>query len=161
MTRAFLLTGLIAMLAACSPNSGDAAPQSTQTAPSVHPVSGLPVVPLKVIHGSKTFAFRVELARTGQEQAKGLMFRATMGPDEGMLFPFDQPRGASFWMRNTVIPLDLIFVGTDGRISNIAANAVPYDETPLQSVGLAKAVLELSGGRAAQLGIVAGDRVEW
>ena len=159
--RGYLLGIVAAALVACSPGAGDATPQSTQSAPAVHPVSGLSVVPLTVTSGSRVHQFRVELARTPQEQAKGLMFRTQMGPDEGMIFPFDPPRGASFWMRNTVIPLDLIFVGTDGRISNIAANAVPYDETPLQSVGLAKAVLELSGGRAAQLGIVAGDRVEW
>ena len=159
--RGFLLTGLTLALAACSPSSNEAAAQSTQAAPSVHPISGLPVVPLKIRHGSKTFEFRVELARTPQEQAKGLMFRTAMGANEGMIFPFDPPRGASFWMRNTVIPLDLIFVGPDGKISNIAANAIPYDETPLSSVGDAKAVLELNGGRAKELGIVAGDRVEW
>lgn len=161
MMRRYLISGLAIALAACSPNSGEAGATSTQAAPSVHPVSGLQVIPLKVVHNGKTFAFRVELARTVQEQAKGLMFRTELGPDEGMLFPHDPPRGASFWMRNTVIPLDLIFVGTDGRITNIAANAIPYDESPLQSVGLAKAVLELRGGRAAELGIVAGDRVEW
>lgn len=149
------------LLAACSPSSGDAAPQSTQAAPGVHPVSGLAVAPLTVTHGSTVHQFRVEVARTSQDQAKGLMFRTAMGADEGMIFPMDPPRGASFWMRNTVIPLDIIFVGVDGRISNIAANAVPYDETPLSSTGLVKGVLELNGGRAAQLGIVAGDRVEW
>ncbi len=161
MIRGFLLTGLAIALAACSPSSNEATAQSTQAAPSVHPISGLPVVPLKIRHGSKTFEFRVEVARTEPEQAKGLMFRTAMAPGEGMIFPFDPPRGASFWMRNTVIPLDLIFVAPDGRISNIAANAIPYDETPLSSVGDAKAVLELNGGRAAQLGIVAGDKVEW
>lgn len=159
--RGFLLGLIATALVACSPGAGDAAPQSTQSAPAVHPVSGLSVVPLTVTSGSKVHHFRVELARTPQEQAKGLMFRTQMGPDEGMIFPFDPPRGASFWMRNTVIPLDLIFVGRDGRISNIAANAVPYDETPLYSSGDAKAVLELNGGRAAQLGIQPGDRVEW
>lgn len=159
--RAILLSALAMALAACSPNSGEAGAQSTQASPAAHPVSGLPVVPLKVIHAGKTIAFRVELARTPQEQSKGLMFRTELAPDEGMIFPFDPPRGASFWMRNTVIPLDLIFVGVDGRISNIAANAIPYDESPLNSVGLAKAVLELRGGRAAELGIVPGDKVEW
>ena len=89
------------------------------------------------------------------------MFRTALGRDEGMIFPMNPPRAASFWMRNTVIPLDLIFVGPDGRITNIAANAVPYAEAPLASTGLVKGVLELNGGRAAQLGIVAGDRVEW
>ena len=159
--RGYLLGAIAVALVACSPGSGDAAPQSSQSAPAVHPVSGLPVVPLKVTSGSKVHQFRVELARTPQEQAKGLMFRTEMGPDEGMIFPFDPPRGASFWMRNTVIPLDLIFVAPDGRISNIAANAIPYDETPLTSIGEARAVLELNGGRAAQLGIKPGDRVEW
>ncbi len=159
--RGYLLGAIAVALVACSPGSGDAAPQSSQSAPAVHPVSGLPVVPLKVTSGSKVHQFRVELARTPQEQAKGLMFRTEMGVDEGMIFPFDPPRGASFWMRNTVIPLDLIFVAPDGRISNIAANAIPYDETPLTSNGEARAVLELNGGRAAQLGIKPGDRVEW
>ncbi len=159
--RGYLLGAIAVALVACSPGAGDAAPQSSQAAPAVHPVSGLRVIPLKVTSGSKVHNFRVELARTPQEQAKGLMFRTTMGPDEGMIFPFDPPRGASFWMRNTVISLDLIFVAPDGRISNIAANAVPYDETPLYSAGEAKAVLELNGGRAAELGIKPGDRVEW
>ncbi len=149
------------LLGACTPNSGDAAPQSTQAAPAVHPESGLPVVALTITHAGKKHVFRVEIARTGAEQAKGLMFRTIMGADEGMIFPMDPPRGAAFWMRNTVIPLDIIFVGTDGRILNIAANAVPYDETPLPSVGLVKGVLELNGGRAAELGITAGDVVGW
>jgi uncharacterized membrane protein (UPF0127 family) len=83
-----------------------------------------------------------------------------MGADEGMIFPEDPPRRPSFWMRNTVIPLDIVFVGTDGRILNIA-NALPYDETPLPAEGLASAVLELNGGRAAQLGIAPGDKVTW
>ena len=159
--RGYLLGIVAAALVACSPGAGDATPQSTQSAPAVHPVSGLSVVPLTVTSGSRVHQFRVELARTPQEQAKGLMFRTQMGPDEGMIFPFDPPRGASFWMRNTVIPLDLIFVAPDGRISNIAANAVPYDETPLLSVGKVKGVLEIPGGRAAELGIVPGDKVAW
>ena len=159
--RRTILAGLALVLAACAPSSGEAGAQSTQAAVTVHPVSGLPVVPLIVHRGGKRLAFRVELARTAQEQARGLMFRTAMGADEGMLFPFDPPRLASFWMRNTVIPLDLVFIGPDGRILNIAANAVPYDETPLSSAGPARAVLELNGGRAAQLGLAPGDRVTW
>ena len=103
----------------------------------------------------------VEIADDAAERAKGLMFRTKMGADEGMIFPMDPPRGAAFWMKNTVLPLDILFVGVDGKVSNIAANAKPYDETPLPSVGLAKGVLELNAGRAAQLGIVPGDTVEW
>ncbi|HVR90751.1 MAG TPA: DUF192 domain-containing protein [Novosphingobium sp.] len=149
------------LLTACSANPGQAASGSSTAAAAVHPVSGLKVVPLTVTHMGKAHTFRVEVAGTEEEQAKGLMFRTEMGADEGMIFPMDPPRGASFWMRNTVISLDIIFVGTDGRISNIAANAIPYNELPLPSVGLVKGVLELGGGRAAQLGIVAGDKVAW
>ena len=155
---AMALTAIALGLAACSPGTGEA--RSSQ-AVSVHPVSGLKVVPHTVTHGSVRHSFRVEVAASPQEQARGLMFRTTMGADEGMIFPMSPPRGASFWMRNTVIPLDIIFVGVDGRITNIAANAIPYDERPLSSVGEVKAVLELNGGRAAQLGIAPGDKVEW
>ncbi len=159
------------LLAACSPGAGEASPAADQTAGgqaaggqaagAVHPVSGLAVVPLTITGGKARHTFRVEVAGTSAEQAKGLMFRTAMGADEGMIFPMNPPRMASFWMRNTVIPLDLVFVGPDGRITNIAANAVPYDERPLSSAGLVKGVLELGGGRAAELGIVAGDLVEW
>ena len=149
------------LLAACSPGAVDGQAASTQAAGSVHSESGLRVVPLTVTHQGKVHRFRVEVAQSPEEQEKGLMFRTAMGADEGMIFPMDPPRFVSFWMRNTVIPLDLIFVGPDGRIGNIADNAVPYDETHLNSVGPVKAVLELGGGRAAQLGIVMGDKVEW
>ena len=152
---------LVLLLASCSPGAGEASPAADQTAAAVHPVSGLAVVPLTVTSGTFRHTFRVEVAATSAEQAKGLMFRTEMGANEGMIFPMNPPRTASFWMRNTVTPLDLIFIGPDGRITNIAANAVPYDERPLSSTGLVKGVLELSGGRAAQLGIVAGDVVEW
>ncbi|MBS0482641.1 MAG: DUF192 domain-containing protein [Proteobacteria bacterium] len=155
-----LLAPLALLLTACSPGSGEAAPQSTQASPAVHPTSGLPVIPLTVTHAGKKHAFRVELASTGQQQAMGLMFRTQMGADEGMIFPMDPPRTASFWMRNTVIPLDIIFIGTDGRILNIA-DAKPYDETPLPSAGVVKGVLELNAGRTRELGIVAGDVVNW
>jgi uncharacterized membrane protein (UPF0127 family) len=146
-------------LAGCS-SDGSGTPASTQ-APSVHPVSGLKVIPLKVTHAGKAHSFRVEVAGTPAEQEKGLMFRTAMGADEGMIFPVHPPRAASFWMKNTVIPLDIVYVGTDGRILNIAANAVPYSEQPLYSAGPVKGVLELAGGRAAQLGIGPGDAVAW
>ncbi|MCB5426501.1 DUF192 domain-containing protein [Altererythrobacter sp. CC-YST694] len=103
----------------------------------------------------------VEVARSEEEQAKGLMFRKQMGADEGMIFPRRPPDFASFWMRNTVIPLDIIFIGTDGKILNIAANTVPYSLDPQTSDGIASAVLELNGGRAAELGIEPGAKVEW
>ncbi len=153
---------------AAAPTQGAAASAESAAAPTRgagaharHPVSGLMVVPLTVTHAGKVHRFQVEVAASGPEQEQGLMFRTAMGPDEGMIFPMERARQASFWMKNTVIPLDIIFVGGDGRISNIAARAIPYDETPLNSKGLAKAVLELNGGRAAQLGIAPGDAVRW
>ena len=127
----------------------------------IHAESGLAVIPLTITHAGQQHRFKVELAKSSFEQAKGLMFRTQLGADEGMLFPLEPPRPASFWMRNTVIPLDLLFIAPDGRIANIAANAKPYDESHLTSVGPVKAVLELPGGRAAALEIVAGDTVTW
>jgi len=151
---------LILIATACSPHAatgGTAAPAAV----AVHPISGLTIIPLRVTSADKVHTFRVELARSDAEQETGLMFRTAMGADEGMIFPMSPPRRAAFWMRNTVIPLDIIFIGADHRILNVAANAVPYDESPLPSAGAVSGVLELNGGRAAQLGIGAGDRVEW
>lgn len=149
------------LLPACSPQAAETAPAPTAQQPAVHPVSGLEVIPLAVTTLGKSHAFRVEVARTPAEQAKGLMFRTAMGPDEGMLFPYDQPRILSFWMRNTVLSLDLVFIGPDRRVINIAANAVPYSEQSLYSDAPAIAVLELNAGRAKELGIVAGSKVDW
>ena len=150
------------LLAACSPGAGDGATAAAPpAAPATHPESGLPIVPLAVSHDGKAHDFRVEVARTAEEQAKGLMFRRAMGADEGMLFPFDPPRQASFWMKNTVIPLDIVFIGPDRRVLNISANAEPYSLDPRPSAGAVSAVLELNGGRAAQLGIAPGARVKW
>ena len=106
-------------------------------------------------------AFRVELADTPEAQRRGLMFRTEIGADEGMLFPSDVPDIRSFWMKNTPLSLDIIFVGVDGRIINIAANTEPYSLDSVYSEGIAGAVLELRGGRAAELGIAPGDKVEY
>lgn len=160
----FLWTAAVLALASCSPPAGAGAspsPSPVAASSAAHPVSGLAVIPLTVTSAGKLHRFRVEVARSGEEQQRGLMFRTAMGADEGMIFPRNPPSRASFWMKNTVIPLDIIFVGTDRRILNIAANTVPYSEASLASAGDVSAVLELNGGRAAQLGIGPGDRVEW
>ena len=103
--------------------------------------------------------FTVELAVTKAEQQRGLMFRKSLAPDRGMLFPYKPPQRAAFWMKNTLIPLDIIYIAPNGRVLSIARNAVPHDETPLPSGGVIRGVLEIPGGRAAQLGILPGDRV--
>ena len=151
---------LAAVSGGCSPAVSEA-PGKVAQARATHPESGLAVVPLAVTSAGKAHNFRVELARTGFEQSKGLMFRTAMGEDEGMLFPLNPPRMASFWMKNTVIPLDIIYIGRDRRILNIAANTVPYSEELVYSEGEAVDVLELNGGRAAELGIGPGDKVTW
>ncbi len=123
--------------------------------------AGLEQVPLTVTSGGRAHRFTVEIARTPEEQATGLMNRASLAPDRGMIFPFDVPRQASFWMKDTLIPLDIIFVRTDGTIANIAANTVPLSLEPVYSEGPVADVLEIAGGRAAELGIKPGDKVEW
>lgn len=162
MIRTIALATSFVLFAACSPQpAAEATPTAISSAAAIHPVSGLAVVPLTVSGGQKTHTFQVEVAATPLDQAKGLMFRTEIGPDEGMIFPRDGFTQASFWMKNTPLPLDIIFIGTDGRISNIAANTVPYSLESVTSDGIASAVLELNGGRAAELGIVAGNTVRW
>jgi len=107
----------------------------------------------------KTHRFTVELAITPQQQMQGLMFRRQMAADAGMLFVYQRPEPAAFWMRNTFIPLDMIFIGPDGRILNIAERTVPQTDTPVPSAGPVKGVLELNGGATSRLGIKPGDRV--
>lgn len=104
--------------------------------------------------------FMVELADTDERRMIGLMFRTQMAPDAGMLFDFKRDEPVAMWMRNTLIPLDMLFIARDGRIVNIGERAVPRSETTIMSQGPVRFVLELNGGTAARLGIRAGDRVE-
>jgi len=123
--------------------------------------AGLEQVPLTIKSGGKTHRFTVEVARTMDEQQQGLMLRRSMAPDNGMIFPYVPVQLVAFWMKDTLIPLDMIFVAPGGRILWIEANAVPLSLEPVPSHGPVEAVLELAGGRAAELGIEQGDRVDW
>lgn len=105
------------------------------------------------------YRFDVELAQTMAQQAQGLMFRESMAADAGMLFIYDSVRPASFWMKNTLLPLDMIFIAADGRVVNIHERAVPGSLDSVNSAGPVKAILELNGGMSARLGIRPGDRV--
>lgn len=103
----------------------------------------------------------LEVARTPQEQAMGLMYRTSLAPDRGMLFSFGWPQPVSFWMKDTKIPLDMVFL-LKGEVKAIAANVPPCTKTPCPTYGpetLVDQVIELRGGRAAELGLKAGDRV--
>jgi uncharacterized membrane protein (UPF0127 family) len=104
-------------------------------------------------------AVSLEVADTEPVRERGLMFREHLAPNEGMVFVFPEPGYYPFWMKNTLIPLDMIFIGADGRIVNIAERAVPLSTAPIYSSDVAMAVLEVNGGTAARLGIKAGDTV--
>jgi uncharacterized membrane protein (UPF0127 family) len=117
-------------------------------------------VPLTIHSKSGVHRFTVEVAATPEQQERGLMFRRSLAPNHGMIFPYQPPAPVGFWMRNTLIPLDMVFVRADGRIARVAT-AKPLDETVVPAGEPVVLVLEIAGGRAAQLGIAAGDRVEW
>jgi uncharacterized protein len=117
-------------------------------------------VPLTIRSASGTHRFAVQVATTPDQQERGLMFTKSLGPDQGMIFPYSPPQEVAFWMENTLIPLDIIFIQPDGTIARIT-NAKPLDRTPLPSGVPIAAVLEIRGGRAAELGIRAGDHVDW
>ncbi|MFW5835102.1 MAG: DUF192 domain-containing protein [Pseudomonadota bacterium] len=116
-------------------------------------------VPLVVTSATGEHLFRVEVARTPEETAQGLMFREQMDLDAGMLFLFEPPRRVSFWMKNTLIPLDMIFADTGGRIVGIEADAEPGSLEPRGPDAVVRAVLEINGGLAEQLGIRVGDEI--
>jgi hypothetical protein len=117
-------------------------------------------VPLTIHSATGEHKFTVQVAATPQQQEHGLMFVRSLAPNEGMIFPYDPPQPVSFWMRNTLIPLDMVFIRADGTIARIAT-AKPLDETSIPGGEPVAAVLEIGGGRAEELGIRAGDKVDW
>ena len=119
----------------------------------------LPVENIAVASKTGTHIFKVEVAADNASRELGLMYRKEMAPDAGMLFDFQTPQFVSFWMENTVLPLDMLFVRADGTIARIKANATPYSRESIPSGEKVQVVIELNAGRAAQLGIAAGDRV--
>ena len=149
--------------AACSlpASSGTAASTCTPGEARGQSRAGLDQVTLCIKSGTKTHKLTAEIAGTSVEQAKGMMFRTGMSDDSGMVFPFPEPRVASFWMKNTVIPLDIIFIRQNGTIESIAENTVPYSTVPVEAGEPVTAVLEVRGGLSAELGIGAGDVVRW
>ena len=154
-----LPAALALLLSACSPGSSGNSATSTEAAATSQ--AGLPVVPLIVESKGRKLRFDVEVAMTEQQQEQGLMFRKELAPDKGMIFPMNPPRTASFWMKDTLIPLDIIFIRTDGSIALVAADRQPYVREPVSAGIPVSGVLELPGGRAAELGIMEGDVVHW
>jgi uncharacterized protein len=166
--RLILLSSLPLATGACNVDGTASSAKSADASNSCQPGAklgssdaGLELLRLCIKSAGKTRSFKVENAADPEQQARGLMFRTSLADDAGMIFPFALPRPASFWMKNTVIPLDIIFIDTNGRIESIAENTVPYSLDPVKSQGDAKAVLELRGGLTKELGIKAGDAVSW
>jgi uncharacterized membrane protein (UPF0127 family) len=146
----------LALLASCSgsPKADDNhAAATTSTRPKT--------IPLVITANGKPHRFDVEIALTAKEQANGLMFRKDLPTDGGMVFPMSPPRSASFWMKNTFIPLDMLFVRTNGSIALVAANVKPYSREPVSAGIPVAGVIELRGGRAAELGIEQGSDAQW
>lgn len=114
---------------------------------------------LSIETASGSHAFDVELAVSARQQSQGLMFRRDMRSDAGMLFDYRVPTRIMMWMKNTFIPLDMIFIGEDGKIINIAQRTIPHSEATIVSKARARAVLEVNGGTVSRLGIKVGDRV--
>jgi uncharacterized membrane protein (UPF0127 family) len=109
--------------------------------------------------GDARHVLSVEVAETPMAKAKGLMFRRTMDEMQGMLFLYTEPQEVTMWMRNTYLPLDMVFVGKDGTVSRIAERTVPFSEARIESGGPVLAVLEIGGGMAEKLGLKLGDKL--
>jgi uncharacterized membrane protein (UPF0127 family) len=110
--------------------------------------------------GGRPVPFRVEVAVTPAEHARGLMYRSHLDTDAGMLFVFEEPAVQRFWMKNTLIPLDMIFISSDLHIAGVVENAAPETETERMVPFRSQYVLEIGGGLASRLGIRAGEPVE-
>src|SRR5271170_5231130 len=114
---------------------------------------------LQIVTAAGTHDFQVEIARDDASRARGLMDRRFMPADHGMLFEFDREAPEAFWMKDTYIPLDMIFISRAGIVTNIVANAEPLSERAIPSGPPCMAVLELNGGAAARIGLKVGDKV--
>ncbi len=124
------------------------------------PNIGLTRAPVTLVTKSGSHTYQLEQALSPENQECGLMFRAEMPRNVGMVFPFSPPRDAAFWMRNTILPLDLIFVGPNNRVVSIG-HGKPYSEALIPSGGITASVIELNAGEAARIGLKKGDRVKF
>jgi uncharacterized membrane protein (UPF0127 family) len=159
-------TTVLALLLAFVPAHADGS-RATRDAPP----AGGPFMPLHepleryeqadvvIESGTRQHTFRAWLANTPERREQGLMWVRSLPADRGMLFVFEQPQPVSFWMKNTYVSLDLMFVAPDGRIIRVAENAEPLSPRNIDSMGVVLGVFEVRGGTAKRLGIQAGDRL--
>jgi uncharacterized membrane protein (UPF0127 family) len=122
------------------------------------PNQGLKTVPVTFQTAKGKFSYQLDVAATPAQQECGLMYRKTMPRDVGMDFPLKPPRSVSFWMENTVLPLDLVFVGPDNRVVSVGRGK-PFSRDLIDSGGITARVIELNAGEAARIGLKPGDRV--
>lgn len=115
---------------------------------------------LKLVTAQGTHVIDIEITQTAEEKAQGLMFRTRLTDKSGMLFFYETPQEITMWMRNTYIPLDMVFIRANGVVHRIEARTVPLSEEIISSRGDVTACLELAGGAAARLGLKPGDRIE-
>jgi len=142
------IAAMLVVLGASAARADDGLPQSLETSPLL----------IETRDGAR-HAFTVEVADEFEEMRIGLMNRRSLRADAGMLFLYGRPRGAAMWMKNTYIPLDILFIQSDGRIANIAVNTTPLSLETIPARGRVAAALELAGGTTVALGIKAGDKV--
>ena len=129
-------------------------------AQQAQPQSEAGTEPLQIVTASGSHKFSVEVMRNDEARARGLMFRRSMPADRGMLFDFKREDHVMMWMKNTYIPLDMVFIARTGIVVSVAQNTEPLSERTIPSGGPAYAVLEVNGGTAAHIGLKAGDRIE-
>ncbi len=151
---------LIAVLAGLAVPPVPFASFMAQAAEPTGPQPELPRERLVIVtRDGRPHAFSVEMALTPEQQTVGEMFRPSVPEDGGMLFDWGTPRESQMWMRNTIAPLDMIFINADGSIRSIAENTVPYSLAVVSSRGPVRATLEVAAGTAARLNLRAGDTV--
>jgi uncharacterized membrane protein (UPF0127 family) len=138
----FLFVQLVALLAASTPGLAEMRKEA-----------------LKLVTATGTHTFQVEIAETPAEKARGLMFRRSLADDAGMIFPYTPPQEATMWMRNTYIPLDMVFIRQNGTVHRIEVHTEPFSEAVIASAGDVAAVLELKAGTAARIHLAPGDKV--
>ena len=143
----------------CLALAASVAPRPAAAQAAVRPASG-PTEPLTVLSRTGPKRFEVEVMRDDASRSRGLMFRRHMAPEHGMLFDFEREEPVTMWMKNTYLPLDMVFIRPDGTVSRIAADTEPLSTAIIPSGSPVAAVLGLNAGTAARLGLQAGDRVE-
>lgn len=162
--RAALLLPTLALFGCSTPQERAAvSPRKNCRPPEVtsESAAGLRETGLCIATADAVRELVVEVAETEEQQSRGLMFRDRLPEGRGMIFPFRAPRFASFWMRNTPEPLDIIFIRADGTIESIARRTTPQSLASIESGEPVIAVLEIAGGEAERLGLAPGDRVQW